>query len=167
MMIGSVGVAPSAACRPGSVPCATSTLTFDRTSSTASGGQRGQIPVHAPKVHDQVLAILEAVDLQLVDEGFVKRGATKRYAGTAEKADARDSVGRLRSHHQRPRGRATEPRDERAPFHSMTSSARASSIGGTARLSIRAVSALMISSNLVDCTTGKSAGLTPLSMRPA
>jgi hypothetical protein len=54
-------------------------LTFDRTSAARVGGQRAQLLLHTPKVHDQVLAILEAVDLQLVDEGLVKRGA-KRYA---------------------------------------------------------------------------------------
>jgi hypothetical protein len=32
--------------------------------------------------------------------------------------------------------------------------------------SMRAVCALMTSSNLADCTTGKSAGLAPLRMRP-
>ena len=52
-------------------------------------------------------------------------------------------------------------------LHSITSSARASSDGGTVRPSILAVWALMTSSNLVDCTTGKSAGLAPLRMRPA
>src|ERR1700721_1179746 len=36
MTIGTVRVAPSAACRAGSGPWATSTLTFDRTSSAAS-----------------------------------------------------------------------------------------------------------------------------------
>jgi hypothetical protein len=51
--------------------------------------------------------------------------------------------------------------------HSITSSARASSEGGTVRRSILAVSALMTSSNLEGCTTGKSAGLEPLRMRLA
>src|SRR5262245_20680935 len=51
--------------------------------------------------------------------------------------------------------------------YSITSSALASSDAGTVRPSIVAVSALMTSSNLVDCTTGKSAGLAPLRMRPA
>src|SRR5262245_35885881 len=50
--------------------------------------------------------------------------------------------------------------------HSITSSARASSVGGTAMRSILAVSALMTSSNLLACTTGRSAGLVPLRMRP-
>jgi hypothetical protein len=51
--------------------------------------------------------------------------------------------------------------------YSITSSAVASSLSGTARPSIRAVEALMTNSNLVGCTTGKSAGLAPLRMRPA
>jgi hypothetical protein len=46
-----------------------------------------------------------------------------------------------------------------APFHSITSSARASSVGGISRPSILAVWALMTNSNLVDCSTGRSAGL--------
>ena len=50
--------------------------------------------------------------------------------------------------------------------HSITSSARASSVGGTSRPSIRAVSWLITSSNLLDCTTGKSTGFAPLRMRP-
>src|SRR5262245_12785788 len=50
--------------------------------------------------------------------------------------------------------------------YSITSSAATSSLSGTVSRSIVAVWALMTSSNLVDCTTGKSAGLAPLRMRP-
>src|SRR5215475_10804087 len=57
-------------------------------------------------------------------------------------------------------------RDEIAPLHSITSSARASSVGGTSRPTVLAVWELMTSSSLVDCTTGKSAGFAPLRMRP-
>src|SRR5262245_48778096 len=46
--------------------------------------------------------------------------------------------------------------------HSITSSARASSVGGTSRPSALAVLRLMTSSNFVGCSTGKSAGLAPL-----
>ena len=53
-----------------------------------------------------------------------------------------------------------------ATIYSITSSATESSDGGTVSPSILAVSALMTSSNLVDCTTGNSAGFTPLRMRP-
>jgi hypothetical protein len=50
--------------------------------------------------------------------------------------------------------------------YSITSSAVASNVGGTVRPSILAVSALITSSNLLDCTTGRSPGLEPLRMRP-
>src|SRR6202165_1246897 len=60
---------------------------------------------------------------------------------------------------------------DRASFawrtHSITSSARARSVGGTSKPRALAVGRLMTNSNLVDCTTGKSAGLSPLRMRPA
>src|SRR5262249_30477867 len=74
----------------------------------------------------------------------------------------------LRTRRKRPRRRTAEQRDELTPsHHSITSSAVESSVGGTARPSILAVQALMTNSNLVDCTTGKSAGFAPLRMRPA
>src|SRR5260370_28959814 len=73
----------------------------------------------------------------------------------------------LRARRKRPRCHcAAEQRDELAAFHSITSSAMESSEGGTMRPSIRAVWALMTSSNLIDCTTGRSAGLAPLRIRP-
>ena len=61
----------------------------------------------------------------------------------------------------------TAANDVRGNAYSITSSARASSLSGTVRPSIVAVWELMTSSNLLDCTTGKSAGLAPLRMRPA
>jgi hypothetical protein len=74
----------------------------------------------------------------------------------------------LRPRRQRPSDRrAAEKRDELAPPHSITSSARASSVGGTVMPNTRAVSALMTNSNLLDCATGRSAGFAPLRMRPA
>src|SRR5262245_59518363 len=60
-----------------------------------------------------------------------------------------------------------DQRDEFAPSHSITSSARASSVAGTSRPSALAAERLMTSSNLVDCATGKSTGLAPLRMRAA
>src|SRR5262249_50947836 len=105
-------------------------------------------------------------------------------SGPAERSDASLSfrIGRSRAHEhaaphllallrarrERPRGRrAAEQRDELAAPHSITSSAIASTPGGMVRPSIRAIWALMTSSNLVDCTTGRSAGFAPLTMRPA
>ncbi len=63
-------------------------------------------------------------------------------------------------------GSRPSPPHALVPFHSITSSAVASSLSGTVRPSILAVGTLMTSSNLVDCTTGKSAGFAPLRMRP-
>ena len=52
-----------------------------------------------------------------------------------------------------------------SPSHSITSSARASKVGGTSRPSARAVVKLTMKSNFVDCTTGRSAGFAPPTMR--
>src|SRR5262249_19881816 len=68
-----------------------------------------------------------------------------------------------------PDRRPAEQRDEFAtPDHSITSSARARSVGGISRPIALAVVRLMIRSNLVGCATGMSAGFAPrriLSMR--
>src|SRR5207249_5836594 len=50
--------------------------------------------------------------------------------------------------------------------YSITSSARPSSVSGKVSPSALAVFMLMISSTLVACCTGRSAGLSPLRMRP-
>ena len=62
---------------------------------------------------------------------------------------------------------AAWPLVARAAAGSITSSAATSSLSGTVRPSTLAVWALMTSSNLVDCTTGSSAGFVPLRMWPA
>ena len=72
----------------------------------------------------------------------------------------------LRACRERPSRRAAEQRDELAPsHHSITSSARASSVGGTSRPSALAVLRLITSSYLVGACTGSSAGFSPLRMR--
>src|SRR5262249_169325 len=67
----------------------------------------------------------------------------------------------LRVRRDRPRSRAAEQRDELASPHSITSSARASSVGGTVRPSALAVVRFTTKSNLVGCSTGISAGFAP------
>src|SRR4029077_18256120 len=85
--------------------------------------------------------------------------------------DPLDCIGPLRACHDRPScRRAAEEREEGAavhqvPDHSITSSVRASSVGGTSRPSAFAVLRLMTNSNWVGCITGKSAGFWPLSIR--
>jgi hypothetical protein len=68
----------------------------------------------------------------------------------------------------RPR-RMTLRNNEAAPsrFHSITSSARPRSEGGTVRPSALAVLRLTIRSNLVGCWIGRSAGFAPLRIFPA
>src|SRR5262249_28266666 len=73
----------------------------------------------------------------------------------------------------------TQPRDvrfvpkadilhcEKERGYSITSSARERSVGGTSRSIAFAVLRLITSSNFVDCTTGRSAGLVPFRICPA
>src|SRR5262249_16299899 len=61
---------------------------------------------------------------------------------------------------------AAEQRDEVAPLHSITSSAVARSVGGISTASALAVARLMTSSNLVENSTGRSPGFSPLRIRP-
>src|SRR5262245_14813607 len=83
-------------------------------------------------------------------------------------ADAPYTVGLPRGRRERLGGRRpAEQRDELAALHhSMTSSARASSAGGTVRPSALAVLRFTESSSLPACCTGRSAGFSPLRMRP-
>src|SRR5262249_12092093 len=53
------------------------------------------------------------------------------------------------------------PQGGHPPHHSITSSARASNVGGTSMPSAFAVVRLTTSSNLVGCSTGRSAGFAP------
>src|SRR5262245_60679239 len=71
----------------------------------------------------------------------------------------------LRACRERPCCRAAEQRDELAALHSITSSARASSVGGTSTPSALAALRLITSSYLVGACTGRSAGFSPLRMR--
>ena len=78
----------------------------------------------------------------------------------------------LRPRRQRPRRRrAAEEGDELASLHgiarhSITLSARTSRAVGKVRPSALAVFMLMCSSTFVGCWTGRSAGFSPLRMRP-
>src|SRR5256884_9995955 len=94
-----------------------------------------------------VLALDEACCLEALAEGcYEVRGVSER--GVPQETNNRHRR-LLRVPGERPRGgRAAEQRAERAPLHSMTSSPRASSVGGTSRPSALAVFRLMTSWNL-------------------
>src|SRR5215475_9029559 len=93
---------------------------------------------------------------RLID--WTQRGTAEYKPSDAEGPTLRDCRGQWDNGH-----RAAKQCDERAAgAHSITSSARASSVAGTSRPSAFAVFWLITSSNLVGCPTGKSAGLAPL-----
>src|SRR5262249_12406489 len=84
-----------------------------------------------------------------------------------EHADATHPASLLRVHRERPRARcAAEQGDELATLHSITSSARVSSVSGMSRSIAFAVARLMTRSNFVAISTGRSAGMAPLRIRP-
>src|SRR6516162_4880963 len=91
----------------------------------------------------------------------------RRLRSNADEADHRQCP-LLGLRCERPSRRAAKERDELAPLnHSITSSARTSARLGTVRPSALAVLTLSTVSNLTGCCTGRSAGLSPLRMRPA
>src|SRR5215475_8025050 len=100
--------------------------------------------------------IIEADILTLDDTGFVE-------TSTDDCNERRVDLGRTTAEQRR--RRAAEQRDELAPLHSITSSARCCKNHGTSSPSALAVLRLMTRSNLVGCTTGKSPGLAPLRIR--
>src|SRR5262249_14902390 len=88
---------------------------------------------------------------------------TPRRSFRAQEPYSRELPLLLRARRERPRSRCSaEQRDERASSHSITSSARASSVGGTSKPKALAVFRLTTNSNLVPCCTGRSAGFAPL-----
>ena len=127
------------------------------------GRQRRQsiVLVLRPAIFDRHVPALDIAGFAqaLAERAHTVRVPVRRCA--AEEPDHRHRR-LLRARRERPRRRrAAEQRDELAPPHSITSSARASSIGGTSRPSALAVLRLITSSNLVGCSTGRSAGFAP------
>src|SRR5947209_7759177 len=85
---------------------------------------------------------------------FVSEGCE----GNVERAYS-SHLGLLGTRSERPcRGRAADKANELAPSHSITSSARASGVGGTSSPSALAAWRLIASRYLVGVCTGRSAG---------
>src|SRR5262249_20785433 len=102
----------------------------------------------------------KACFLQALAEGSHEvRGVSER--GVTQETNNRHRR-LLPAHGERPSShRAAEQRDEFASLHSITSSARASNVGGISRPRAFAVVRLMTRSNLVGCSTGRSPGFAP------
>src|SRR5262249_20633112 len=141
------------------------------------GGERNQFrrvfasagSVRSPASVDARIAALGPA--QLLQRLYERRGASLPFGTVSgkvhEHADATNPIGLLRARRERPRGcRAAKKEGELAPpNHSITSSARASSVGGTCRPSALAVLRLITSSYLVGACTGRSPGFSPFRMR--
>src|SRR5437763_6944927 len=123
--------------------------------------------VRPPVFDDQVLALDITEIAQARPEGLDT--ALRSSSGTeTQKSDPPNSAGLLGARDQGPcRQYSAAEQQQIAPVHSMTSSARASSDCGTVSPSAFAVLRLMTNSNLVGCSTGRSAGLAPLRIFPA
>ena len=93
----------------------------------------------------------------------IKRSSTNESQRVEEKhRHDRQVRALLRSSRKRPRSeRSCRHAQEIPPSHSITSSARARSVGGIVRLRAFAVCRLISSSNLVGCCTGRSAAEAP------
>src|SRR5262249_2584796 len=118
-----------------------------------------------PAVFNADIAVL---DIACLNEALPERGNGIFECSGRSAVEEPDNRHRrlLRPRRERPRSqRAAEKRDELAPLHSITSSARASSVGGISRPSAFAVLRLMTSSYLVGACTGRSAGFSPLRIR--
>src|SRR6516165_11688774 len=95
------------------------------------GGERGQsivLSVSPPIVQGDVLTLDEAGIIQALPDHPDEARVDGRRTG-AEQSDHWHRRP-LRARRERPRGRTAEQRYERAAPHSITSSARASSVGG-------------------------------------
>ena len=127
---------------------------------------------HSWRVRDRIgaedaLGILEKRMRQAkqLTQGLAKC-VVSRTGRRRQVSDPPDPALRLRAQRERPRSSyATQDQNQRAAPHSITSSARASRIGGSSILSSLAVLMLMTNSSLLACSTGKSAGLAPLRIR--
>src|SRR5262249_6903612 len=124
--------------------------------------QIGRMNVHSLRrqaetsgIDHEVSAFNEAEPSHFIEHRHIMRCIARARKQAAETINAPDV---LSTRCQRPRSRAAEQRYERAAFHSITSSARASSVGGTSRPRALAVLRLTMSSSLVDNSTGNSLG---------
>src|SRR5262249_3814475 len=122
----------------------------------------------APTLVNPHVATLDPARLpQAIQKRCQTRLSIRTIRGYAhEHADAPHVLaGLLSARRKRPRSRAAGQGDEVPPVHSITASARASTLAGISMPRALAVLRLMTSSNLVGACTGRSAGFSPLRMR--
>ena len=151
-------VAPTPA-KTTSEPSATSSSAYGRSRARSPAAQRYSIRALRPTAQPASCSPCRNAARRICDSGFVR-------TGPHEHADPPHALALLRVARERPRRRARKSRDELAPSHSITSSARASSFAGTSRPSALAVLRLITISNFVGCITGSSLGFSAFRIRP-
>jgi hypothetical protein len=110
--------------------------------------------IHPALLRDSVNAFTYACGLASVAAPFINIPTRRMWSGCCAYVATDPRVG------------AAAPRNELPPFHSITSSAIATSVGGTSMPRSLAVCRLITNSNRVDCRTGRSDGLVPFRMPP-
>jgi hypothetical protein len=139
-------------------------------------------PSVEPSISDDIGALGHGERTGVSDEPFSQKEpfavrqltvAKRRFGSFTSFSTLSDHVGSYPNNDQTgdpPRRSKRANRDQGAPqqneLYSITSSAAFNRPSGTLRPSALAVLRLMTSSNFVPCTTGKSAGFSPLRIRP-
>ena len=116
-----------------------------------------------PRVFNADIAVLDIAGYAQPWRKASTSAASRLVCSRVGPAGIGDCCGRAASGH--PAAPPTSVMELATP-HSITSSASATRFPGTSRPSALAVLRLMTSSNLVGCITGRSAGFSPLRMRP-
>src|SRR5262249_32513341 len=112
------------------------------------------------------IRVLQAEPMDKFEDLVPEERAQRASRRTIPASMLRDACCALRPRRERPCDcRAAKQRDELAALHSITSSARASTVAGISRPSALAVFRLITSSYFVGACTGRSAGFSPLMMR--
>ena len=148
----------------GRFPSATTMIsTFRRTSSAARSGYRSRSPSPYRYFDDDVLSFYVAKLAQSQPHCLGTAGVSSRIdrryntlSGGLSSAAVPRRIGCW------PRKQSAEERSSCLTYHFMTLSARANTLGGMVRPICLAVLKLITSSNLVGCSSGRSAGFAPL-----
>src|SRR5262245_43787028 len=139
------------------------TSTFRATSSVASPWKSIELLFRRTELEEKILAFNIT--------GFAQCFTQLRPKGldiciTYEERTNSIDLRLLRTRRERQCRRTAEKRDEVAPLHSITSSARSRIAVGIVTPSALAALRLTTVSNMVACWTGRSAGFSPLRIRP-
>ena len=106
--------------------------------------------------------IAVAARLRGADTKVRGRFGVKRYGPSHREARDASASLRISVHHPKNTFATKSAKRRHSPTYSITSSARASNVGGMVRPSALAVLRLIFISNFVGCSTGSSAGSAPL-----